>query len=90
MPESLSATFLVMYSEIFLTKPSFCNALLDTLSGRSGQSITPFNNIRNSGITSLMLSAINTWLLYSLIVPSTESYSVLILGKYKIPFKLNG
>ena len=38
MPDSLSATFLVIYSLIFFTKPSFCSALLDTLSGRSGQS----------------------------------------------------
>ena len=32
-------------------------------------------------ITSLILSAMNTWLLYSLIVPSMDSYSVLIFGK---------
>ena len=32
-------------------------------------------------MTSLILSAINTWLLYSLMVPSMESYSVLIFGK---------
>ena len=85
-----AATFFVIYSEIFFTKPSFCSADLDTFSGRSGQSITPFRRSRNSGITSLMLSAINTWLLYSLIVPSMESYSVLIFGKYRIPFRLNG
>ena len=90
MPISLSATFFVMYSSIFLTNPSFCRAERETLSGRSGQSITPFKSIRNSGITSLILSAINTWLLYNLIVPSMESYSVLIFGKYRIPFKLNG
>ena len=81
LPESLSANFLEMYSEIFLTNPSFCSALRDTFSGRSGQSMTPFKSIRYSGMTSLMLSAINTWLLYSLMVPSMESYSVLIRGK---------
>ena len=59
----------------------FCSALRDTFSGRSGQSMTPFKSIRYSGMTSLMLSAINTWLLYSLMVPSMESYSVLIRGK---------
>ena len=37
-----------------------------------------------------MLSAMKTWLLYSLMVPSMESYSVLIFGKYRMPFKLNG
>ena len=30
--------------------------------GRSGQSITPFNKSRNSGMTSLILSATKTWL----------------------------
>ena len=90
MPESLSATFLEMYSEIFFTKPSFCRALLDTFRGRSGQSMTPFSSIRNSGMTSLMLSAMKTWLLYSLMVPSMDSYSMLIFGKYRMPFKLKG
>ena len=37
-----------------------CKKLLETFSGISGQSITPFNSIKNSGITSLMLSAIKT------------------------------
>ena len=50
--------------------------------------MTPFKSIRNSGITSLILSAINTWLLYNLMVPSMDSYSMLILGKYRIPFRL--
>ena len=49
-------------SSTIITKPSFCKALRDTFSGRSGQSITPFRSIINSGITSLILSAINTWL----------------------------
>ena len=65
-----------MYSEIFLTNPSFCSALRDTFSGRSGQSMTPFKSIRYSGMTSLMLSAINTWLLYSLMVPSMDLLGV--------------
>ena len=43
-----------------LSSKEFCKALLDTFSGKSGQSITPFNRSRNSGITSLILSAINT------------------------------
>ena len=63
MPESLSATFLEMYSQIFFTVPSFCSADLETFSGRSGQSITPFMVMRNSGMTSLILSAMKTWLL---------------------------
>ena len=57
---NLSATFLTICLEILLTSLSFCKKLLDTLSGKSGQSITPFNNSKNSGITSLMLSATNT------------------------------
>ena len=32
----------------------------ETLRGRSGQSMTPFKSIRYSGMTSLILSAINT------------------------------
>ena len=60
---SLSATFLTICLEILLTSLSFCKKLLDTLRGKSGQSITPFNNNKNSGITSFILSATNTWLL---------------------------
>jgi hypothetical protein len=37
MPMSLSATFLVIYSEIFFTNPSFCKAERDTFSGISEQ-----------------------------------------------------
>ena len=55
-----SATFLVICLEIFCTCLSFCRKLLETLSGMSGQSITPLRSIRNSGMTSLMLSAMNT------------------------------
>ena len=87
---NLSATFLTICLEILLTSLSFCKKLLDTLSGKSGQSITPFNNNRNYGITSLILSSTNTWLLYNLTLPSTNSNSFFSLGKYKIPFKLNG
>ena len=57
---NLSATFLTIFLEILPTSLSFCKKLLDTLSGRSGQSITPFNNSKNSGITSFILSATNT------------------------------
>ena len=44
----------------FIYKSIVLQRVLDTLSGRSGQSITPFKIIRNSGITSLILSAMNT------------------------------
>jgi len=44
----LSATFLTICLEILLTSLSFCRKLLETFSGRSGQSITPFNRSRNS------------------------------------------
>ena len=47
-------------------------------------------NNKNSGITSFILSATNTWLLYNLTLPSISSNSFFNLGKYNIPFKLNG
>ena len=59
------ATALSVVSTMEAIDAAFCNALLDTFNGKSGQSMTPFNNSKNSGITSLILSAINTWLLYN-------------------------
>ena len=43
-------------SELTLTDGSDLK-LLDTFKGKSGQSITPFSNSKNSGITSFILSA---------------------------------
>ena len=58
--QGLDVTILSVVSTIAATDAAFCNALLETLRGRSGQSITPLRRSRNSGITSFMLSATNT------------------------------
>ena len=63
MPFNLSATFLVIWFEIFFTLPSLCKYDLDTFNGISGESITPCNNVKNSGTMFSTESVINTWLL---------------------------
>ena len=53
----------IMYDAVyykFKAHQDICKKLLDTFNGMSGQSITPFKSIKNSGITSFILSAINT------------------------------
>ena len=83
---SLSATFLVICLLIFWTCLSFWRKLLETFKGISGQSITPFNSIKNSGITSFMLSAINTWLQLKgiLYFPKVKNKLELERGKVKL------
>ena len=89
-PVSLSATFLVMCLEIFCTCLSFCKKLRETFRGISGQSMTPLSSIRYSGMTSLMLSAMNTWLQYSLTLPRSSSTLLFTLGKYRMPLRRKG
>ena len=58
--DSLSATFLVMYAEIFFTAPSACKYDLETFRGMSGESITPLRSVKNSGTIPSTLSVTKT------------------------------
>ena len=62
---NLSATFFVMYELIFFTFESACKNERDTFNGISGESITPCNNIKNSGTMSFTSSVMNTCRLYN-------------------------
>ena len=90
MPVRRSATFLVMWAEIFFTVPSFCRKERLTFRGRSGQSMTPLRSIRNSGMTSFTLSATNTWPENSFTWPSCTPKSLFSRGKYRMPFRSKG
>ncbi len=58
---NLSATFFVMYELIFFTFESACKNERETFNGISGESMTPCNNIKNSGTMSFTSSVMNTW-----------------------------
>ena len=63
------------------TRRSVCSAERLTLSGISGESITPRRGSRYLGTTSLMESLTKTWLQYSLISPFSQSARPVDLGK---------
>ena len=60
MSDKLSATFLVIWLDIFFTLASLCKYERLTFNGMSGESITPCNKVKNSGTMPSTESVTNT------------------------------